>query len=153
MDIRNPQAEEMQAVARMAQALWPGHSGAEMRAEMEAYRASPGKGLFIAVEDAVPVGFAACALRHDYVEGTGSSPVGYLEGIYVRPDLRGRRVATALAEACQVWARGQGCREFASDCALDNTASIAFHTGIGFSKAATIACFVKPLYREEDCTC
>ena len=36
---------------------------------------------FLKYIDNMPVGFAQCQLRHDYVEGTDSSPVGYLEGM------------------------------------------------------------------------
>ncbi len=36
---------------------------------------------FIKYEGDIPAGFAQCQLRHDYVEGTETSPVGYLEGI------------------------------------------------------------------------
>ena len=37
----------------------------------------------------MPIGFAQCTLRNDYVEGSSSSPVGYLEGIYVKDEYRG----------------------------------------------------------------
>ena len=36
---------------------------------------------FIGYDGNDPVAFAQCGLRYDYVEGTDSSPVGYLEGM------------------------------------------------------------------------
>ena len=54
-----------------------------------------------------------CALRRDYVEGTHTSPVGYLEGVFVQEEYRGRGVATALLRACEAWAGEKGCAEFA----------------------------------------
>lgn len=54
-------------------------------------------------------------------------PVGYLEGIYVRPEYRRQGWARRLLEAGQDWARSLGCREFASTCSLNNTGSIDFH--------------------------
>jgi aminoglycoside 6'-N-acetyltransferase I len=38
---------------------------------------------FLAISEEHIVGFAQCGLRFDYVEGTDSSLVGYLEGIFV----------------------------------------------------------------------
>ena len=46
--------------------------------------------VFLSVAEDGPVGFAQCQLRRDYVEGTQSSPVGYLEGIFVLPAYRNR---------------------------------------------------------------
>jgi aminoglycoside 6'-N-acetyltransferase I len=79
------------------------------------------------------------------VEGTENSPVGYLEGIYVEPSFRGRGIARQLLSAAENWAREQDCREFASDCELDNLESLAFHLGVGFREANRIICFVKEL--------
>ena len=90
-----------------------------------------------------PVGFAQCALRTDYVEGTESSPVGYLEGIFVTAEYRDRGYAKELLSACEDWARDNGCTEFASDCELDNTGSFQFHLAMGFQEANRIICFKK----------
>ena len=91
------------------------------------------------------IGFAQCALRHDYVEGTSTSPVGYLEGIYVLEEYRREGVAVGLLTACENWARQSGCKEFASDCELDNTLSLRFHLAVGFEEANRIICFAKKL--------
>lgn len=91
------------------------------------------------------MGFAQCQLRCDYVEGTIHSPVGYLEGIFVREDHRRTGVAGKLLAACEDWARAMGCREFASDCELPNTDSLAFHLRLGFTEANRIICFTKKL--------
>ncbi len=91
------------------------------------------------------VGFAQCRLRHDYVEGTDSSPVGYLEGIFVVEEYRKRGLAKSMLEACQQWAKEQGCTEFASDCELVNEESLKFHLKMGFEEANRIICFTKKL--------
>lgn len=72
-------------------------------------------------------------------------PVGYLEGSYVRPEYRRQGWARRLLEAGQDWARSLGCREFASDCSLNNTGSIDFHEKTGFAIANRIVCFQKTL--------
>ena len=91
----------------------------------------------------MPVGFAQCGLRSDYVEGTESSPVGYLEGIFVKEQYRKQGYAKKLLAACEGWAKEQGCREFASDCELGNTGSFKFHMAMGFTEANRIICFTK----------
>ena len=100
--------------------------------------------VFLALEGEA-VGFAQCQLRRDYVEGTESSPVGYLEGIFVTQPCRNRGYARALLAACQDWARARGCTEFASDCELTNSESLAFHLRMGFLEANRIICFTKRL--------
>ena len=91
------------------------------------------------------MGFAQCQLRHDYVEGTETSPVGYLEGIYVREGARRHGIARQLISACESWAKAQGCTEFASDCELDNMDSQQFHRAVGFEEANRIVAYVKKL--------
>jgi aminoglycoside 6'-N-acetyltransferase I len=87
------------------------------------------------------VAFISLSLRHDYVEGTDSSPVGYLEGIYVKPNFRGRGIAAELVGFAKEWAVSQGCSQLASDCELDNEDSRLFHGKIGFEEANRIICF------------
>ena len=44
--------------------------------------------------------------------------------------------------------RGQkkiGCREFASDCQIDNIGSLRFHKAMKFAEANRIICFTKEL--------
>lgn len=50
---------------------------------MEDTIVNPTSAIFLAFSEDEAIGFAQCQLRHDYVEGTDSSPVGYLEGLYV----------------------------------------------------------------------
>lgn len=91
------------------------------------------------------VGFAQCGLRHDYVEGTTGSPVGYLEGIFVEEPYRKQGCAKQLLDCCEQWAKEKSCTEFASDCELDNEISRQFHLGAGFREANRIVCFVKKI--------
>lgn len=100
---------------------------------------------FIKYADNAPVGFAQCQLRHDYVEGTRSSPVGYLEGIFVSSKHRHKGYAKELSHECELWAKEKGCLEFASDCELDNKNSLNFHMAMGFEEVNRIICFRKVL--------
>ena len=140
-------AEEKDAstVAALAAALWPHHRAGELEPEFHPLLSDPEAAVFLMYEEDCAVGFAQCQLRHDYVEGTDSSPVGYLEGIYVIPSCRHQGIAGVLLAACERWAVKMGCTEFASDCELDNPESLAFHKSAGFTEANRIICFTKKL--------
>jgi len=92
-----------------------------------------------------PVGFAEASLRRDHVNGTASSPVGFLEGLYVTDTWRRSGVGRALVEAVEQWTRGQGCSELASDALIDNTDSHAAHRAYGFEETERVVCFCKRL--------
>ncbi len=139
-----PMTEQtVDAAAALAQKLWP--DAETLRTEFEAALPKPDFVVFLAQEAAVPMGFAQCQLRYDYVEGCDASPVGYLEGIYVEPEYRKKGAARALLSACETWAKEKGCTEFASDCELTNADSICFHQSVGFEEMNRIVCFKKSI--------
>ena len=133
------------AIAKMAVKLWPEHTTEELEKEFEGIIGGGKSAVFLLVLEEQPVGFAQCQLRNDYVEGTDSSPVGYLEGIFIEQDFRRKGHARELLAACEDWARNQGCTEFASDCELENRDSLAFHLNMGFAEANRVICFTKKL--------
>ena len=135
--------EALPLLTKLALELWPAHTAAELTKELSPLLESEEAAFFIAANGSGPVGFAQCQLRRDYVEGAQSRPVGYLEGIYIRPPYRGQGWARALLRECEGWAASKGCREFASDCELDNLASQAFHLHAGFAEAGRVVCFIK----------
>jgi aminoglycoside 6'-N-acetyltransferase I len=96
-------------------------------------------------EPNVAVGFVEASLRRDYVPGTDSSPVAFLEGIYVAPTSRRRGVAIQLVIEVEGWARAHGCAEFASDTQLENGTSQLVHKALGFHETERIVCFAKSL--------
>jgi aminoglycoside 6'-N-acetyltransferase I len=145
LNIVEATAKDLWAVTRLALLLWPDIEAQQLYEEMHGFLTDPENALFVAKEDGAVAGFAHCALRHDYVEGTDSSPVGYLEGIFVEEVHRGQHVAKMLVEACERFSKEKGCAEFASDCELHNQKSIAFHRGVGFVEANRLVCFVKKL--------
>lgn len=144
MEVQRARKEQLGLAADLAVQMWSGHTAQELTTEFVQVLEDGGV-FFLAYEGEKAVGFAQCQLRHDYVEGTDSSPVGYLEGIYVTELYRKQGAARQLLSACECWAREQGCREFASDCELDNAGSLAFHLSMGFEEANRIICFTKKL--------
>ena len=141
--IRKAKIQDLPTLAELACQLWPHHTAGEMLAEYGVSMANPEAAFFLAYAGETPIGFAQCQLRHDYVEGTESSPVGYLEGIYVAEEYRKQGVARELLSACESWAKAKGCTEFASDCELTNTERLQFHLNVGFEEANRIICFTK----------
>ncbi len=140
--IRKAEFSDLPVLTDLALKLWPDHGREEMYEELASIMAKPDAAFFLG-ENAS--GFAQCQLRYDYVEGAESSPVGYLEGIYVEESCRRQGLARELLAACENWALEQGCREFASDCELTNSQSLRFHLGLGFEEANRIICFTKKL--------
>ena len=145
MIIRKAEIADLQVLAELACGLWPEHTLTQMLSELRESIVSPDAVFFLALAEETALGFAQCQLRHDYVEGTDSAPVGYLEGIYVAEGFRKQGIAKGLLTACESWARSQGCSEFASDCELTNAESLRFHLYVGFAEANRIICFTKKL--------
>ena len=143
--IRQATAEDSAIVAELAMLLWPDNNFNLLEKEFQVVNTE--EGVFIFLEKDIAVAFAQCSLRNDYVEGTESSPVGYLEAVYVKDEHRNKGIARKLVAECEKWAKEQGCSEFASDCELDNTDSLKFHLKIGFQEANRIISFNKKLYR------
>lgn len=137
--------QEAATVAALAIRMWEDNTLAGLTAEFEEILASDEAAVYLLYANEQPVAFAQCQLRHDYVEGTETSPVGYLEGIYVDDACRGRGYAKMMLCACENWAKSMGCTEFASDCELENTSSLAFHLRMGFEEANRVICFTKKL--------
>lgn len=144
MIIRKATPADSMALATLASLMWE-HDPAELEPEFASLTSSSEAACFLAYQDEQPIGFAQCQLRHDYVEGCDTSPVGFLEGIYVEEAFRHGGVARSLLQACENWARGVGCTEFASDCELDNHTSLAWHLSAGFAEVNRTIWFAKKL--------
>lgn len=143
--VREAGKQDLEALANLAVQMWDENSVSELVAEFSEIISNGKSQFFLKYENDIPIGFAQCQLRYDYVEGTKTSPVGYLEGIYIKDGYRRKGYAKELLAECESWARSNGCREFASDCEIDNTASLHFHKAMNFTEANRIICFTKTL--------
>jgi len=137
--------EDTKTLADLAIQMWTDHDLEDLIEEFHQVVMSDDAACFIKYVDGKPIAFAQCQLRHDYVEGTESSPVGYLEGIFVSEGYRKKGYAAELLSECEKWAREKGCTEFASDCELGNADSVKFHLSLGFEEVNRIICFRKDL--------
>ena len=143
--IRKADINDLDTITRLASSLWRDCPLSELKDGFSSVLSDDDCACFIKCVDGKAVGFAQCGLRRDYVEGTNSSPVGYLEGVFIDEPFRKKGFAKELLDKCESWARSKGCLEFASDCELNNKSSLAFHLKTGFEEANRIICFVKKL--------
>ncbi len=143
--IKRAKVEDAEILAALAIQMWTEHDSEDMAEEFRELVMNEEAVCFIKYEDEKPIGFAQCQLRYDYVEGTESSPVGYLEGILIVDRYRKKGYAAELLAECEKWAKEKGCTEFASDCELANEESLKFHMALGFEEANRIICFRKDI--------
>jgi aminoglycoside 6'-N-acetyltransferase I len=101
--------------------------------------------LICKTDEGIAAGFANISIRKDYVEGSNSSPVGYIEGIYVKPEFRKQGIAKNFVEMAEDWSRDRGCKELGSDTEIENVESQKFHRRIGFTRESTIMHFIKAI--------
>jgi aminoglycoside 6'-N-acetyltransferase I len=143
LDIVRAGPGHLPAWLELREALWPEAGRADHLAEIEGQLGEPDRSAaFLAVDARGHVlGLAEASVRVDHVNGTGTSPAAFLEGIYVVPDHRRRGVATRLVEAVAAWGGGRGCRELASDARIDNAEGAAFHRAIGFAETERVVFF------------
>ena len=125
--VRKANISDLNTIVSLAKALWPEQTTKDLNDELSALLDKSDACIMIAFKEKTPIGFAQCQLRYDYVEGTHSSPVGYLEGIYIKPSERNNGYARQLLSECESWAKQKGCTEFASDCESQNK-SVMFST-------------------------
>ena len=132
-------------LAELAIQMWSGSALSELEVNFIELINSEEAVCFLKYVENKPVGFAQCQLRHDYVEGTETSPVGYLEGILVEEAHRHKGYAKELLRECEKWAKSKGCTEFASDCELENEERLRFHIAMEFEEANRVICFRKSI--------
>ncbi len=126
-------------------ALWP-DAAEESPEEIAALLANADQAAFVARDDGGrALGFAEASIRRDHVNGCETSPVGFLEGIYVVEDARRQGVARQLVAAVAAWSHQHDCRELASDAAIDNDASHHMHTALGFGETQRVVFFRRRL--------
>lgn len=145
MRIVKSDPSNLNELASLALKLWPDNSWQLLRSEFEDLLGSDKDICYLAVVEDEYVGFIHMCLRYDYVEGSNSSPVGYVEGIYVDQEHRNKGISKQLVDAGEQWSKLLGCSQIASDAELDNCGSQAFHKKIGFREVNRIVAFLKDI--------
>lgn len=98
--------------------------------------------------DAKLGGFIELSVR-SRVDGSLRARVGYVDGWFVDPDLRGRTWGRQLMRAAEAWTAARGPDELASDAEIDNPASLAAHAALGFRETFRLVHFLKKVRRSQ----
>jgi aminoglycoside 6'-N-acetyltransferase I len=135
----------------MRAALWPESSVEEHAKELQLILSSRFRGtmplvIFVAqTSDGTLAGFLEAGLR-SHADGCDESrAVGYVEGWYVRRELRQQGIGAELLRAAEGWVRSQGSKEMASDTQIDNVISQRAHEALGFEIAERSVLYRKRL--------
>jgi aminoglycoside 6'-N-acetyltransferase I len=137
----------------LALRLWPEYSSIEMQDILTEILESDRETAFmVRDENGKAIAFMNLSLRYEYVPEATQSPVGYIEGIYVKDEYRHQGIGKAMVEFAERWASVQGCIELASDALVENTDSHAFHSKTGFREAERTVYFIKSIERSNEQT-
>ncbi|MBD3318657.1 GNAT family N-acetyltransferase [Candidatus Woesearchaeota archaeon] len=146
MIIQKIQNEDFSDWLEMGLMLWPKHSKAELKKEFEEILKSKKEETFLCKdEDGSYIGFINVSLRFEYIPGATSSPVGYVEGIFIKEQYRKKGIAKKLIDAGEEWVKSKGCKEMGSDTELHNKTSQAFHKKLGFKEDDILVHFIKKI--------
>lgn len=143
--IKEAKIKDIISLVNLARELWQESSIEELSELFKSVINNNQEIIYIIKKENLVVGFAYFSIRKDYVEGSNTSPVGYLEGIYIKPEFRKKGLGKKLVDQGIVWAKEMGCKQFASDCEVDNHLSILFHKRVGFKEVNRIVCFLKEI--------
>lgn len=142
-DIRRLEERDRKAWLALRLALWPREDAAEFEEDITAILADPElMPAFGAFDGDRLVGFAEAGER-PFGDGCETSPVGWLEGIYVHPDDRRHGVGQDLVAAVTDWATSRGYAELGSDAAQENLISRQSHACWGFEETKRVVMFRK----------
>ena len=138
MGIRKVIRQDFDSWFEMRMLLWPDCPEQEHRDEMKAIIEGKPIGEELETEifiyeskNGELIGFIELSLREE-LDGFSTSPIGYIEGWYVRKDYRLKGIGRELINEAEYWATGKGCKEMASDAEKHNDISIEAHKKLGF---------------------
>ncbi len=88
---------------------------------------------FLADENNQVIGLVELSSRN-IVDGCLSSPVAYLEGLYLRPEHRGKGLGKEVIRIIIKWCMVEGFSELATDTEITNKKAQRFYESMGFEE-------------------
>jgi aminoglycoside 6'-N-acetyltransferase I len=148
--VRQVQASDRDAVAKMRVLLWPKSKLEDHLKEFDSLQTGTATTLPLTIfvscdESDALTGFIEVDLRSHADGCDPTQPVGYIEGWFVHDAHRKKGIGAALVHAAEAWARSNGCHEIASDALIDNQASLDAHESLGFEVVDRCVHFRKTL--------
>ncbi len=135
------------AWAAMRKALWPDQPLAELTGEIGPMLAKGDLAAFgIRAADGRLLGLIEVGTR-SVAEGCLTSPVGYIEALWIDTSVRRHGLARRLIEAAIAWSREQGYSELGSDVEIENTVSQSVHEKLGFEETERLVTYRMDLRR------
>ncbi len=95
---------------------------------------------FIEDENIQIIGLVELSSRN-VVDGCLSSPVAYLEGLYLKSEYREKGLGKEVIKIILNWCREEGFSELATDTELTNTKAQNFYKTIGFQETDRVVEF------------
>ena len=131
-------------IAKMRSQLWLSSSVESHHSELEKFIEQKDFCGWIALEGQQHIGLAEAYVR-PFANGCTSQPVIFLEGVWVAPSYRQKRVGLESLTAVEKWARAKGIMEIGSDAELDNELSHLCHKHWGFEETERVIYYRKVL--------
>jgi aminoglycoside 6'-N-acetyltransferase I len=142
--VRRAERKDLARWSEMRNCLWPS-SQAEHLKDLENSLAEPDFAGFVAeTREGVLIGFSEASIRK-FANGCESSPVPFVEGCWVDPNLRNQKIGMLLVKVIEGWAKNAGFNELGSDSETSNTASLKAHQSWGFQETERVVYFRKSL--------
>lgn len=129
----------------MLLSIWPDSNFEDEKEACIEVIENPNEAYFLAISGHNSIGFVYLNLRYDHVEGANSSPVAYVEGIFVKNEYQKKGTGSMLLDKAEEWALSKGCTQLGSDVEIDNLESLTFHQRMGFKVENKIICLMKNL--------
>lgn len=131
---------------KLRKQLWSTTAESGHKRQMQQILDQPAKLVaFMAYHNNIAVAFAEASLRYDYVAGCSTSPVVYLEGMFVIAEERKQGIAKLLCGAIEDWGKANGCTELASDVEITNLLSQQVHQSLKFQEVERVVCYYKKI--------
>ncbi len=144
--VRPLREQDLNEWLRLRMQLWDATSENDHREEMVDIIHHPDSQFVLVAEHEAGnlVGFLEVSVR-PFVEDCETDHVGYLEGWFVEPAVRGRGIGRELVKNAEKWARDKGCEEMASDAEFGNEISLLAHQRLGYSETSRLVHLRKDL--------